>query len=1541
MVNGRLVTSVLIGLIVSMWLPQSAFAVKRASAALPLLVAPQSTRSALVNAFGANTRFGPYKYTASEGLVEDEFYAGEGDLPTHLLVVEQVDGATGAANVSINQVPVVSAADFTSGVHIVQRQIEVFAVNEIAVLVDESAISGMLVYVTGPDISISNVSATPDWIPLVGSQDVVISARVPHSDLSSSLQVSLEEIEEDGTLIQGLGLLTDDGSQSSGDSIAGDGVFSLRRPFSSAVPRTIFLQVSAENGELASTSAPITIEALVPVTGAESNAVVAFQEAALTEYEGNVPTLGRIGAAIALRDRVIGDESVIAAYLDPDAANLSITYDSGLTGTVLLLNTATLPQPESKQGAAADGVSPLRSPDTRPVDQRPRKDQPRSRSKLAVPEGARRIQNNRVLIFDPFAFERVPCTNYSNADEFAEIIANVPCGNYEVDQFVGQYATVDVLRRMPEYGLVYISTHGPRGGGGLMTGELVNPITSAKYSRDFRSTPRRLSIYTMKKWAPPNCDPAPVPAYPTPFSIYGITPQFVADYATRRGYPNSVIALGACYAADVPVTGGFSFPEAFIRGGANFVMAQEQAGLTPFMGDTQNRVLGSFIASSGMSIADAFQAEWPNGVCGSPHPDYPTMTFGCLSVTLHPLKNPAKPPRDTFRNGGFETGDFAGWHAGWSPNAGPLSPGPFSKYGSVQPSTGNYFARINLPPSDRGPYSNSISQRFCMSGQSVYSLEFDYNLIGPDLAANSSLPQLPFLTMFVVGSHSGTSGYLQPSVILKSVFPLGAPTSGIACSEYTYQGQSGGCANIESTGWLRERSDLLPRPSSSLDEWVSIVMFIEGNEGQIRDYWNLGLTVLIDNVRITTGVSPTRGSSGGVLGADVSRTARGGGGEYEFVGDAMAIPDHGEATTYPSEIEVSGVGGGGGGGDRSPTSVEIESMSVVLDGLNHTFPDDLDVLLVGPDGQTVLLMSDVGGGRDVDSGMITFTNTAAAGLPDDEQIVSGEYLPTNHEALFGDAFPPPAPLPEYGTGLDVFEGSDPNGVWKLFVVDNARGDRGELSAGWLLRFSIANRAPVAVCSDTVVEALADCTASASIDAGSTDPDGDELVVVQSPPGPYELGVTAVTLTVTDPDGLSSQCTATVTVVDSDLPEVQCPSGTSFQVTSGCLAPVPNITSASTAVDNCTASGSLVLSQLPLAGSMVGPGVHTITVSATDASNNTGTCTTTFTVVDAQPPTIAGPVPAIYLRTSSSASGATVTFPLPSASDNCTTVAVTAAPASGTTFPNGKTLVTATATDAVGLTASTQFTVKVVRFGESIGIYIPSTAGWFLRNTNTDGAADLTFSFGPGGTGWVPIAGDWDRSGTDTPGLFYNPTAGVFLSDTNGPGGANYVFSYGPSNLGWIPIAGDWNGEGVDSIGLYDPSTGNFFLKNINAAGNADVILQLGPGNAGFLPIVGDWNGDGIDTVGIYNPETGVFFLRNSNTNGPADLTFTYGAGGKGYLPISGDWNGDNICTIGLYDPSTGAFLLRNSNDEGDADVELTFGPSDQGAVPVAGSWDGQ
>ena len=47
--------------------------------------------------------------------------------------------------------------------------------------------------------------------------------------------------------------------------------------------------------------------------------------------------------------------------------------------------------------------------------------------------------------------------------------------------------------------------------------------------------------------------------------------------------------------------------------------------------------------------------------------------------------------------------------------------------------------------------------------------------------------------------------------------------------------------------------------------------------------------------------------------------------------------------------------------------------------------------------------------------------------------------------------------------------------------------------------------------------------------------------------------------------------------------------------------------------------------------------------------------------------------------------------------------------------------------------------------DTIGLFDPAMSRFYLRNSNTTGVADIAVSFGPGGSGWTPITGDWDGS----------------------------------------------------------------------------------------------------------------------------------------------------------------------------------------------------
>jgi subtilisin-like proprotein convertase family protein len=153
----------------------------------------------------------------------------------------------------------------------------------------------------------------------------------------------------------------------------------------------------------------------------------------------------------------------------------------------------------------------------------------------------------------------------------------------------------------------------------------------------------------------------------------------------------------------------------------------------------------------------------------------------------------------------------------------------------------------------------------------------------------------------------------------------------------------------------------------------------------------------------------------------------------------MQIPAVGPAVPYPSNINVSGLTG------------TITKVRVTLQGFIHSFPDDLDIILVGPTGANVMLMSDAGGSLDLLAANVTFDQAAAVAIPDSTQISSGSYLPGNYVGGT-DAFPVPAPAGPYGTTLDVFNTTAPNGTWSLYVVDDTGGDQGGINA-WSLEIT--------------------------------------------------------------------------------------------------------------------------------------------------------------------------------------------------------------------------------------------------------------------------------------------------------------------------------------------------------------------------------------------------------------------------------------------------------------------------------------------------------
>jgi hypothetical protein len=191
-------------------------------------------------------------------------------------------------------------------------------------------------------------------------------------------------------------------------------------------------------------------------------------------------------------------------------------------------------------------------------------------------------------------------------------------------------------------------------------------------------------------------------------------------------------------------------------------------------------------------------------------------------------------------------------------------------------------------------------------------------------------------------------------------------------------------------------------------------------------------------------------------------------------------------------------------GAGNSTAIEVSGFETPLADVNVTLRnmtqptlDNLDVLLVGPRGQTAIIFSDVGFQSSANNLTVTLDDQAATQLPSAGTIANGAFQPTNFQS--GDTFAsPPAPTatPASGSRLGVFNGTDPNGTWRLFFNNDSGGTVGTLVGGWSLQITSANGVPRAGADS--FQAVAGQTLSvpsSGVLGNDNDPDGDALTAI--------------------------------------------------------------------------------------------------------------------------------------------------------------------------------------------------------------------------------------------------------------------------------------------------------------------------------------------------------------------------------------------------------------------------------------------------------------
>lgn len=160
--------------------------------------------------------------------------------------------------------------------------------------------------------------------------------------------------------------------------------------------------------------------------------------------------------------------------------------------------------------------------------------------------------------------------------------------------------------------------------------------------------------------------------------------------------------------------------------------------------------------------------------------------------------------------------------------------------------------------------------------------------------------------------------------------------------------------------------------------------------------------------------------------------------------DQLSGGTGGQANPYPSAIRVAGLR-------------RITDLDVTVRFANHTDPDDLDVVLVGPSGRSAILWSDAGGANEMTGVTLTFAddNEAPVFLPDNGQITARTYRTSNYEVGADDW---PGVNQNNNRLLSTFYGPRPNGAWRLYVFDDVEqpdtGDRngtGTFANGWSMK----------------------------------------------------------------------------------------------------------------------------------------------------------------------------------------------------------------------------------------------------------------------------------------------------------------------------------------------------------------------------------------------------------------------------------------------------------------------------------------------------------
>ena len=572
------------------------------------------------------------------------------------------------------------------------------------------------------------------------------------------------------------------------------------------------------------------------------------------------------------------------------------------------------------------------------------------------------------------------------------------------------------------------------------------------------------------------------------------------------------------------------------------------------------------------------------------------------------------------------------------------------------------------------------------------------------------------------------------------------------------------------------------------------------------------------------------------------------------------------ASPYPSEIQVSGLPG------------SITRATVTISNFSHLAPDNVDILLVGPDGRRIVLMSDAGGQNEVGGINLTFDDTPTNADPDGSPLTGGTFRPADYEP--GEVFPAPAPSgPVTGTTLNAFYGGVPNGTWRLYVVgDGPSGSFGSIASAW----SVSLQTSTGACVFTISPPVQAVPAGGGIGAFNiTQPNGcawsssttDPFITILS--GSSGGGNGSVSFAVDE--NLGPARTGTITVsngITTRTFQVQQPSGCPLSV--------------GATVVNFSGEGGAGNVNVVAGGGCSWQGATFANWIQITSGTQSGNGTLTFNV---QPNTARTP------------RSATIDV-------GSMTILVNQAPLSATRFDydgDGRTDISVfrpstrtwwiAPSGAPGSATANQFGLSTDRIVPAdydgdlktdIAVYRDGT--WYVLSSSNSSVVINNW----GTPTDIPVPADYNSDGSAELAVYRPSTGEWWILNSNGTHSAT---AFGlPTD---VPTPGDYDGDGKTDLSVYRGASvpgqqGTWWVLNSTNGFAVPTLL----GVQGDIAVPADYEGDGRDNIAVFRPSTGVWY-RSTNAATNYDAV-QFGLAGDS--PVPGDYDGD-----GRADPAVVRF----------------------------------